>query len=733
MGTQWGCRASAGTPRRSSKGCSAAVIASIVLASTVIANVLASVRTATVASTPSRSRQTLPALVFVSRHPPAGTAAQVPGLGPYGRTLAPGGRLMVRAPDGRVRSLLAPGALYDVSDPCVSWDGRRIVFAGTPSPDSAWRIYVVRADGRGLRALTRSDRALDLSAWGAAAACLEHYDDLDPCWLPDGRVCFASTRFPQVAEAADVPVTNLYVMRADGSGLARITSERNGAEEPTVDPKTGRVVYARWWFNRWRATDARPGGITAEAGLALPGDSVNLWQAVSVTPDGDRIRLAGGNPRDRAATMAYQPALMQDGTLIGVWAPDLALTGAAGPLGLQSFPRGSGPARRIAGPAPRTQVTRAPAARVTAPAQACAPAVLPDGRIVFAYDRSGHGDFGLYLCDPDGRGLERVLDWKGTLELDPGVLAPRARPPRPASGLPPAASPMPATRIEELRDGVHTFRFDCLNVFASGAVDAPSPDAPPLTPGARIRFFATLARPGAAGGDTAVLLRESPLDAGGAVHEHDLPGDAPLFEQLVDAQGRVLMGARGPVHVAGFNFARSGSGTQCVGCHTGHSTIPVPISSERARWFNASPSAEVTATGEAPGTAGARALVDRRTRGPLEQVAWIGTGEKRPRVRLAWRAPIEVGAVVLYALRSQPAAGTDLRVVGCELAFFRDGREVQVRALRELLAPGGTRVECGGLIADALEVRLTAFGGTVRRQPAAALAEIETIARLTAP
>jgi hypothetical protein len=53
-----------------------------------------------------------------------------------------------------------------VSDPCVSWDAKRIVFAGTPARDSAWHIYVVGSDGRGLRAITRADRALDLSPLG---------------------------------------------------------------------------------------------------------------------------------------------------------------------------------------------------------------------------------------------------------------------------------------------------------------------------------------------------------------------------------------------------------------------------------------------------------------------------------------------------------------------------------------------------------------------------------------
>src|SRR6185295_8829781 len=99
-------------------------------------------------------------------------------------------------------------------DPCVSWDARRVVFAGTVHPDSAWRIYVVNADGTALTALTHTDRALDLSPLGAgAAARFARYDDFDPAWLPNGGIVFASTRFPQVSQFGRVPVSNLFVMK----------------------------------------------------------------------------------------------------------------------------------------------------------------------------------------------------------------------------------------------------------------------------------------------------------------------------------------------------------------------------------------------------------------------------------------------------------------------------------------------------------------------------------------
>jgi hypothetical protein len=56
-----------------------------------------------------------------------------------------------------------------------------------------------------------------------------------------------------------------------------------------------------------------------------------------------------------------------------------------------------------------------------------------------------------------------------------------------------------------------------------------------------------------------------------------LPADVPLFEQLVDDHGRVLISAHGPAHVAGFNAGSPNSESRCLGCHFGHSAIPLPV------------------------------------------------------------------------------------------------------------------------------------------------------------
>src|SRR5262245_29654158 len=160
----------------------------------------------------------VPALVFVSRQPATGVdAGQVPGTGPRGRTLEPGGRLLVRDANGKVRELVPATRFHDVSDPAVSWDGTTVAFAAVEHPGEAWRIWSVGTDGSGLLAVTHSDRALDLAPLGGdPAGRFARYDDFDPVFLPDGRIAFASTRFPLRAQQGGGLASNLFVVSRGG-------------------------------------------------------------------------------------------------------------------------------------------------------------------------------------------------------------------------------------------------------------------------------------------------------------------------------------------------------------------------------------------------------------------------------------------------------------------------------------------------------------------------------------
>jgi hypothetical protein len=548
----------------------------------------------------------LPAIVFVSRNPVPGRPGVIPGLGPHHRAVVTGGRLLVREPDGRVRELLPPGTFFDVSDPSVSRDARRIAFAAVQHRDSAWRIWAVGVDGRGLERISDEVHLPDLPAplasrLGEPSWDLERYDDLDPCWIGDSALVFASTRYPQRAQYADVRVTNLFLASRDpGRGgwraPVRITSERNGAEEPAMDWARGEIVFARWWFNRYRASnDAAE--ITTEPERAIARDTVNLWQTMELSPRPRPAHLAAGDLRTRRSSMGYQPAVLANGSIATTYAANLGLSPVPGGTGIQILPPRFGRAQRLAGAIVSGRANDGYGdAGLLAPPSACSPAGLPDGRVLFSYDPGARGDFGLYVARADGSHLERVVDLTGTLELDAAPIVTHRVPPRerPLAGddlegpVDAAREGMRATAIPiaahdafpaiDQVDGHGTFRFHDLDVFADGPKGSATHGAAPRTGGARIRFFATLARLARPGGDSAVLVREVPVGPGGEVNQPGLPADTPMFEQLVDSTGRVLMTAHGPAHVAGSNAGVAGLTTRCIGCHLGHSTLPVPSS-----------------------------------------------------------------------------------------------------------------------------------------------------------
>ena len=87
------------------------------------------------------------------------------------------------------------------SEPAWSPDGRKIAYVGM-GDDGNTDVYVVGADGRGQRRLTRYVGV-----------------DGNPAWSPDGR----KIAFTRRARECCVGKTHIYVMNADGSRQRRLT------------------------------------------------------------------------------------------------------------------------------------------------------------------------------------------------------------------------------------------------------------------------------------------------------------------------------------------------------------------------------------------------------------------------------------------------------------------------------------------------------------------------------
>ena len=135
----------------------------------------------------------------------------------------------------------------------VSSDGRRVIFARRadgdtrcsidvnrqersheklehepqPGSDPWWHIWEINVDGTRLRQLTFGP-----------------YHDVEPAYLPDGRIVFSSSRIGMRDEYHGYLCTGLSVMSADGSDIRSIGLNLGGDREPAVLPD-GRIVYSR--------------------------------------------------------------------------------------------------------------------------------------------------------------------------------------------------------------------------------------------------------------------------------------------------------------------------------------------------------------------------------------------------------------------------------------------------------------------------------------------------------
>jgi hypothetical protein len=113
----------------------------------------------------------------------------------------------------------------------LSFDGRKVVFAWLQPSPRALKIVSVNVDGSNLRQLTDGV-----------------FDDLDPVWLPNGRIVFVSTRIKLTVRCNFGPATPqavMHSMKADGTDQAQISFHETNERYPSVD-NDGWLIYMRW-------------------------------------------------------------------------------------------------------------------------------------------------------------------------------------------------------------------------------------------------------------------------------------------------------------------------------------------------------------------------------------------------------------------------------------------------------------------------------------------------------
>ena len=140
--------------------------------------------------------------------------------------------------------LYQPGNNETLIDPVLHFDADRVLFAKQGATEKNWRLWEIGTNGKGLHQVT-PDEGSDVG----------HFD---PCYLPDGRIVFASTAVYQglPCEFGGQAMTCLDLLDTATQKVRQLTFEQDSDWCPAMLPN-GRVLYQRWEYTDQSHSNSR--------------------------------------------------------------------------------------------------------------------------------------------------------------------------------------------------------------------------------------------------------------------------------------------------------------------------------------------------------------------------------------------------------------------------------------------------------------------------------------------
>ena len=393
-----------------------------------------------------------------------------------------------------------------VRDPQVHYDGAKVLFSYRPGGCDCFHLYEIGVDGGGLKQLTSGP-----------------YDDIEPTWLPDGRIMFCSSRCNRWVNCWYTPVAILYRCDADGKNVRPISANIEHDNTPWPMPD-GRVLYERWeYVDRSRVAFH------------------HLWTA---NPDGTGQMIFYGNLHPRTLMIDAKPIPGADGKVVAVFSPGHGRKEHAGAIAIVTAK--AGPDDR----ASAREISPADDYRDPYPlSENCF--LVAQGPRLLAMNGRGETDE-LYCLPPE---LVRA----GVQCHEPRPLRARKREPV----IPPRATPTPATGRLILKDiyigrrmeGVRRGEIKKLLVLET----LPKPinysgKMPPMSFGGTY----TLER----------VLGTVPVEPDGSAYM-ELPAMRSLFFVALDEHDNSVQ------RMHSFLTVMPGETTSCVGCHEQRTRTPI--------------------------------------------------------------------------------------------------------------------------------------------------------------
>jgi hypothetical protein len=388
-----------------------------------------------------------------------------------------GGRLVIVPPGGKARVLTLGFA--SAADPDVSFDGRRILFAGRKAATDPWCIHEMRADGSGARLVTCGPGSARRPIYLTTMYTLNPVST--DAWT---QIAFVGGQPGEINEAGVGQAQSLYTCLLDGSVMRRLTYNLSSDIDPALLPD-GRLVYPSW---QRHDLERGPGGRFVLQAVNMDGTDMVPY----VTTEGRRAR--------------QMPAATEDGLVVFVEADALAGDGA-GSLASVSMRRPLHSYRSLTNPADGLFAW---------------PAALPNGGVLVSMrPADGSGDHGVYRLDPSTGRRTTVFNQPGWHDLQAKPLAPR---------------PTHDGRSSPVRDDAMEGTLYILDV---GINDLPE-GALAAGTAARLRVLEGLPRRAATAAEGPLaarrLLGEAPIAADGSA-QMVVPANRPIMLQVLDADG----------------------------------------------------------------------------------------------------------------------------------------------------------------------------------------------------
>jgi Hydrazine synthase alpha subunit middle domain len=202
-------------------------------------------------------------LLFIKHHKPTGPFHMCDQF--YGCNAVAGGGLYVLADpftphpklinllenakveDGRLKGQKLTGGFLS---PEISFDGTKILFGHSEckTTDAARKYYDNEATDTYQWTEVCCYHLFQVNADGTSLTQLTDgaYDDFDPCFLPNGRVAFITTRRGGFLRCGRYcPTYTLFSMKPDGTDIVCLSFHETHEWQPSVD-NNGMLAYTRW-------------------------------------------------------------------------------------------------------------------------------------------------------------------------------------------------------------------------------------------------------------------------------------------------------------------------------------------------------------------------------------------------------------------------------------------------------------------------------------------------------